>query len=261
MSRLLDRLDRITRGTPAPMGFGATARAEKLPSMAMLGLLAQGNEAGASLLASVGADAALIQGVDGAKEMGALNNLLGDIPWGVSLPHLDEEKARACLEGGCDFFAFSPEHVDVAALSEETPAYLLSVPHDLEERALRAIEELPVDGVVLTLEQVSQPLNLRTLMAVSAIRCMISKYLLLQLPNAIGPGELQGLRDIGVDGLLVDVASTSEAELKTLKEGLLALPRPRKARSGKVDALLPRGAYRTTSIFRREDDDDDDDDE
>ena len=148
--------------------------------------------------------------------------------------------------------------MEVGALSDEEPAYLLSLPLDSEDRVLRAIEDLPVDGVVLSIDSLGGPLDLSQLMALSAVRCMFNKYLLVELPGVVGAGELRGLRDIGVDAVILDVGSVGEEALAGLQAELLNLPRQRKPRSSKSDAMLPRNTFRTPGARRQEDDEDDD---
>ena len=261
MSKFLDRLDKITRGVPAPMGFGTSGRAEKLPTMALIGLLSRSHNKGASLLAKINADGALIQGAETEAQLQQLGELLGDIPWGVSVQNLSEDGASRYLEQGCNFLAFTADQATLAALSGEDTAYLLYISPDLEERSLRAIEELPVDAVILTMDSLEPPLNLQHLMDVGAIRCMFNKYLLVHLPQPVGPGELRGLRDIGVDGVIIDVASASAEGLREMKKHLLNLPKPRKPRLSKTDAVLPHTAYQAPSSPQEEEDDDYDDDE
>ena len=261
MSKFLDRLELINRGSPAPMGFGKAARVEKTPCMALLGLLSQRHVELAPLLAQVGADGVLIEGVNGDKRLKQIGKLLGELPWGVSAQELSEESARRYRDQGCDFFAFSPDKATLAALAEDGPAYLLCIPSDLDDRSLRAIEGLPVDAVVLALDQDQSPLNLQHLIAIGSIRSMFDKYLLLRISCPIEGGELKALRDVGVDGLVVDASAASEEVLRELRENLMDLPRQRKPSSPKADAMLPRSAYRSPSPSSLEEEDDDYEDE
>ena len=45
MSKLLDLMERIRSGSPAPMGFGA-ARAGSVPGMVLVGLVSENHAAG-----------------------------------------------------------------------------------------------------------------------------------------------------------------------------------------------------------------------
>ena len=192
--------------------------------------------------------------------MSSFVSQVGDLPWGMEVEGLDEASASGYVDKGADFFRFGASGVEIGALSEEGPAYMLSLPLDLEERTLRGVEDLPVDGVVLSVDSSSLPLDLSQLMSLSAVRCMFNKYLLVELPSVVGAGELRGLRDIGVDAVILDVSALSAEAFSQLQEDLLNLPRQRKPRASKSDAMLPRNAFRVPATRRQDDDDDDEDD-
>ena len=259
MSRFLDRLERINRGTPTAMGFGAAARTEKVPSMALIGALSDPGRAvqGASVLASIGADAALIEGMDIEDILGDLAQPLGTVPWGIRVQELKDEEASRYREKGCDFLGFGPEKALLGALEDDDTAYLLCIQPDMEERSLRAIENLPVDAVLLLLKSVEPPLTIQHLITIGSVRSEFSKYLLLEVSGILTAGELEGLRDIGVDGLVVDATSLSAEELEGLKDTLLALPKRQRNRSRKLDAILPRTVYALPGVPSHEEEEED----
>jgi hypothetical protein len=243
MSKLLDRLERINRGAPAAMGFGAAARAEKVPPMALVGMLSSRDSSaqGASVLAKIGADAALISGGGEGEVPGQVAQALDSVPWGLRVQGLKGEEASHYREQGCDFLAFEPEGALLGAIEKnENTAYLLCIQPDMETRSLRAIEHLPVDAVLLSLDSVEPPLTLQHLITVGAVRSAFSKYLLLQVPGVLTRGELEALRDMGVNGLVVDANALSAEELEGMKESLLNLPRPQGSKSRRASAILPR---------------------
>ena len=63
MSSFLDRLEKIKVGVQAPLGFGAP-RAQKMPGMALVGLVSQDYAKGIEVLADLKPDAVLVSGVD-----------------------------------------------------------------------------------------------------------------------------------------------------------------------------------------------------
>ena len=258
MSKFLDRLDRLARGPATPMGFGASHRVEKLPAMGLLASVTQGQATDGSLSSS-GVDGLLIKGDIGENELNSLLAQAGDLPWGMEVNGLNEGAASGYVQKGADFFRFAAGGVEVGALSDEEPAYLLSLPLDSEERTLRGVEDLPVDGVVLSVDSDRLPLDLSQLMALSAVRCMFNKYLLVELPGVVGAGELRGLRDIGVDAVILDLAAVNAGDLAGFRENLLSLPRQRKPRVSKSDAMLPRNAFQLPA--RRQDEEEEEDDE
>lgn len=257
MSKFLDRLDRISRGSSSPMGFGSASRAEKTPSMALVGLLSHSYLDSASLLAEVGVDGVLIEGLDKGTQFRQVTNILGALPWGIGGKHLNEEIAKSHREQGCDFFSFSVDNITSATLSEEDSAYLLEIAPDFDDRSLRAIECLPLDAVVLNVNPGWSSLALRDLIAIGSIRSMLDKYLLLQGPVSVTAGELIVLKEIGVDGLVVDVSECPKKTLQQLKENLMSMPKPRKSTSSKGESSLSSSAYRLSQAPSFDDEDDD----
>jgi hypothetical protein len=258
MSVLLDRLDRISRGTPTAMGFGAVSRPDKVPSMAMIGLISDRGKPAeqASTLAKIGVDGVLVEGVEKKTALASLSKALDKVPWGLRLTGIDEEAAGRYREQGCDFLAFGAEGSTLSALEDEDAGYLLCIQSDWDERRLRAIEHLPVDGVVLALQSADPPLTIEHLIAIGSVRGEFSKYLLLEVPGLPTSGELEGLREIGVDGLVVDAALHSAEDLQGLRDRLMALPK-RQRGTKKASAVLPSGAYGAQGTAPDDDDEDD----
>ena len=246
MSKFLDRLDRINRGTPTSLGFGLGTRPEKVPSMALLGTLTDPKKSakGASTLAKIGADGALIDGTDMEGKLEELAQTLDKVPWGIRVHDLSGEQAVKYREKGCDFLAFQPEAAPLGALGDEDTGYLLCIQPDMDEQSLRAIEDLPIDAVLLPLKSVEPPLTLQHLITIGVVRSAFTKYLLVEITGALTAEELDGLKDIGVDGLVVDPNTLSVEELEGLRERLLALPkRHRNKPRYSPGAMLPRMAY------------------
>ena len=260
MSRLLDRLERVNRGATNSMGFGNVARAEKVPPMVLLGTLSDPGKSaqGASILAQIGADGALIEGMSVEEIKEKLIKPLDKVPWGIGVQELVGEQTSHYREQGCDFVAFGPERTLLGALEDEDPAYILYIQPDMDERTLRAIEDLPVDAVLMSMKSVEPPLTLQHLITIASVRNEFSKYLLLEVTGVLTPRELEGLRDIGVDGLVVDATAHSAEELEGLRDSLLALSRRQRDKSrGSLNAVLPRSAYALPGTHSHEEDDDD----
>ena len=127
MSKLLDFMERISDGSPAPLGFGA-ARAVSLPGMALVGLVTNDHQQGITAAAEAGLDAAILYGVDGADDLKSLGESLSGIPWGAYVAALSEDAAQACRDGGADLVAFTLDGTAAAAITgEDDLARILSV--------------------------------------------------------------------------------------------------------------------------------------
>ena len=245
MSKFLDRLERVNRGATTPLGFGAGARPERIPPMALLGTLSGPRKSlqGASTLARIGADGALVTGMDIDAVPKTLAQTLDKIPWGIRVEELNGHQVTQCREKGCDFLAFEPEKALLGALEDEDTGYILYIQPDMEERYLRAIDDLPLDAVLLSMRSLEPPLTLEHLITIGSVRSNLSKYLLLEIPGVLTTAELEGLRDIGIDGLVVDATATSAEELEGLHERLMALPRRPRGRAQKPSAIIPHTGY------------------
>ena len=241
------------------MGFGIAAKGEELPSMALVGLLSGKRKSvkGASLLAKAGADGAVIEGVDSAEALKEIAKRLDTVPWGIRVSELSGEQVEHYREDGSDFLAFGPERALLGALEEEDVGYLLCIPPDMDDRSLRTIENLPVDAVLLSLKELEPPLTVQHLIAIGSVREMFGKYLLLEVPGDPAFRELEALRDIGVDGLVVDVDSFTADALGALKARLVALRKRQRSKAKKSVANLPSIAYTPLAEPSQEEWDDD----
>jgi hypothetical protein len=170
---------------------------------------------------------------------------------------LEGKHATTCKEKGCDFLAFEPDKAALTALEDEDTGYVLCIEPDMDEKFLRAIEDLPIDVVLLSAKSMEPPLTVQDLITIGSVRGAFSKYLLLEMPVGLSTGEMEGLRNIGVDGLVVDASSSSAKALEELKDGLLALPKKARNKSPKPGAVLPRTyGFQSASPAEEEEDDD-----
>jgi hypothetical protein len=208
--------------------------------MALIGILSGNSTDDAKCLANLDADGALIAGTNSAEDLASLTKALGSTPWGVKVDDLNGETADGLIQQGCDFFLVDADSVTVEAARDDRAAFILSLPEGASDGFLRALEDLPITAAFTSLAD-NGPLTLRRLIDVGSLRTMFDKYLLVQVDPGLSARELEALRDMGVDAVVVDVATASEDSLKAMKENLLKLPRQRKPRSEKTSAVLPSG--------------------
>lgn len=264
MSKFIDRLHEISQGTPVRLGFGATRR-QRTPGMALIAQVSQDHAKGVSVVATLSPDAALISGIDGAQSVKEQSASLSGIPWGARVTSLSESEALAHHENGSDLLAFGLSNTSAVAVSSDEVARILCIDTgvDVDEEDLRTLGALPVDALLLNLTDHSGPWMLQDLARVGAVSRRVSKFILLEITEAPSAKELESLRDIGVNGLLLDVARVSADELAALKSALLDMPRPHANRRERSVALLPGSVFASPSQERHEepDHDDDDDDE
>ena len=260
MSKFLDFLSRIREGGSAPLGFGAV-RAEKLPGMALVGLVSRDHAKGAGVALEVGADAVIIAGADGSDGLKKLAGSLTARPWGARVSALGEGEAQIYEDGGSDLLVFNLEGTAASALASQEIARILCVDPGIEEHRLRAVASLPVDAFLLPMTGTSASWTLQDLATVGAISRRVDKYTLVEVSQPPGKKDLEALRDIGVNGLVLDVGSVSVEKLKELRAALLEMPRPRSGRRERSRAILPGSVYAVAAAAPgREDEEEEEDD-
>ena len=208
MNKLLDLLDRIREGAPAPLGFGVT-RPEKLPGMALIGLVSQNYAKGMALVVKQGLDAAMVAGADGPEGVKQVVEGLEGKPWGARVTSLSQEEAQAYQDNGSDLPVFPLEGTAASALANEEIAHILCIEPNMEDRELRAVSSLPVDCYLLPLSQTGDSLTLSDLAAVGSVSRRSDKFILLEVSRQPNAKDLEALRDIGVHGLVMDVEGMS----------------------------------------------------
>ena len=141
-------------------------------------------------------------------------------------------------------------------------AHVLRISSDLEESQIRGLEDLPVDAILLQKPSLEGPLSLSHLLAISNIRSAVSRYLLLEWSEALTSRELEHLRDLGVDGLVVDMEQAEAQVIATLRERIDQLP-PRKPKGEQRSvAMLPHSvATEQRSPHRHEEEEEEEEEE
>jgi hypothetical protein len=257
MSKFADKLKHISQAAPQPMGFGRRQEAEARPEMLLVAKLAGG---GASKLAGLvaGADAGLVD----ISESGGDDKMLRkcvravpDIPWGGWLKGERRPGGGELECPDCDFVVLPAAQTPVGILENATEVgRILEVSASLNAGILRTINDLPVDGVLITFEDEGSPaLTWQRLMTLQHFADLLAKPLLTEVPPEVSAGELKMLWEAGVDGVIVEVGTGRPgSQLKRLREAISELPSPSSGRRGKVKALLPKTGQETTVAAEEE---------
>lgn len=262
MSRFIDKLNRLFRAEPQPMGFRAAKTDLPRTKIQLVASLAQENaESLAGYLG--GADAVLLRiskPGQGTKALQKLSQAATDIPCGLWLEGgLGRTKRMA--KAGCDFIVFPAAATPLAAFENDETGRILEVEASLSEGLLRAANELPVDAVLVTgEEQGSFLLTWQHLLLFRRFADLLSKPLLVTVPAEVTADELQALWDAGVSGVLTKVeAGQSQDRIKKLRQVIdkLAFPSPHKRE--KAEAILPRIGLETGVTLAEEEEEEEDD--
>ena len=158
---------------------------------------------------------------------------------GLTVNQTGSTEVPGLLSRGYDFAVFESQEISVSALEDESLGRILTIDSTLTKESARALSALPLDAVLLQ-TKVASPLKINDLIRLASIRGEIAKLFLLTVSLQITGWEIECLREIGVDGLVVHVdSSVSEEDITKLADQIKSLPR-RKNRGDKPTATLPQ---------------------
>ena len=200
------------------------------------------------------ADALLITlDSEDSKELSDNADSLEGLIWGVSAPGIDRERLVILKEAGCDFIVFDSS-ADAAVLNDEDLGKIMRVGKDLSEGAAAAIHDLPIDGALLTVDNLELPLSVQDLIDIESVRGMLGKPFMVDVPTDLSTPELEVIRDTGTAALAVDILSKAVRELAERVDSL----KPKRQRSGRRDELTPSVPLGPSVDFLQEGDDEED---
>ncbi|MDP6100850.1 MAG: hypothetical protein QGH66_05455 [Dehalococcoidia bacterium] len=208
MSRLTEKLKRLSKGTTTPLGFQPNTTPQETPLL-LIPILGPGNAA------PDGAGAVLVESTGKPQEQ--LTPPTGDAPWGVSIDTLGVQKASRLKESGCDFVVLTSLESPAEAL-DSGMGKLLKVNADLADSHIRALGSL-VDAAALDLQ--SGALSIRCLMDCHRLSGLLGRPLLAWVSPKLSGEEVGRLAEAGVRGI---ISRASEARLQQWHKALLSRP-------------------------------------
>ena len=248
MSKFVDKLKQILMGGQ-PMGFRATAAKASQPRML---LVAAVNPGAAKRLAGLvaGADAGLLSMAKltaGVKAIEQLTEATPDIPWGGWLKEAGKEGMEAAA--GADFIVFPAEKTALVMPGDDKPGKILEVEPWLEPGLLKAVDNLPVDAVLVAVED-SPFLTWHHLMLFQRCVNILNMPLLVLVPPEVTATELGALWEVGVGGVVVRVEA--EGVAVGIRQMLDKLPVPPAGKRDKNKPLLPRMGGESETLAEEE---------
>jgi len=253
MSKLIEKLNQVAKAGPQSIGFRSTQPASAKPKILLIASLVQTDSAGSLTDYTAGADAVLITKLGpGAKTTEKITRSFPDIPWGLQLGDISAKDIEPMLAAGCDFIVF-PTDIAPAIPGEGKMGKILQIEPSLSEGLLRAVNELPVDAVLLADQPGEKPfLTWHHLMLFRRFADLSSKPMLASLPPNVSQSELGVLWETGVVGVVVKVGMGQPAgRLKELRQTIDRLTFP--PRQGqKIEALLPHIGEETSPVSEAE---------
>ncbi len=238
MSKLLDKLNQVSRGSPPPLGFRAVVVAPKSPRMVLIAVLSAG-DAPAIAAAKENADAVLLSVAESTKFFEKLKKIaasLGELSWGVSLGEASEEQLSRLKGAGCDFLVCDAEKAPLMLLRKGEMGRIVKVEPSLPDGLIRATTQLPIDVVLIGGEP---SLSVQRLMVCQHLSNLVHKPLVALAPLDMSSEDLRELWETGLAGVVVKVAGEAREGLSGLRQAIESLPLARRRRGEKAEALLP----------------------
>jgi len=240
MSRLVEQLTRSSQTGAPPIGF-RTARAAA-PKMLVVAVLDDSTSATPERLA--GADAGLLRVASlesAAGELEKAASLAPDIPWGVWLRGEAAGHLAQALELRCDYVVFPAASPALAVAENGTTGMVVQMEPSVPEGQLRALNDLPVDAVLTTGEEMHGALTWHDLMLWRRVSGLLTIPLIACIPAGVGDGQLQLLWETGIRGVVVAAGPEVPAgEMQRLRHAAASItPRPPRRRQ-RHEVFLPR---------------------
>jgi len=187
---------------------------------------------------AVNADAGLILS-EGASDkiVGQMAKTLGDVPLGVFVKDMSEQKIKELASLGCDFVVFNIK-VTAAVLQKEKIGRFLMIEPSLDQGFVRSINSLEVDGVFIHYRDGNSFVAIEHLLVYRRFVEILEKPVIMILPSLVTKAELANLWQAGINGVVSPLTQSLEALIE-LKKMIGDLPRGTRGRHAKIGVRLP----------------------
>ena len=244
MSKFIDRLSKLSRATPQPMGFGIRQPVSSRPKLQLVASVAQGEAEGIAGYLT-GADAAVLrisELASGARALQKISQAVPDIIWGGWLLTGSLKEVGLVSNLGGDFLVFPAHDTPLAMVKGDDIGQILEVETGINEGLLRAVNELPVEAVLIAGEEKEGSfLTWEHLMLFRRFTELFTKSLLVSVPSGVTGSELQALWSAGIIGVVVDVnIAQPQGKMTELRQIIDKLEFPSAQVSRKTEAILPQ---------------------
>jgi len=238
MSKFVDKLQSLSKSSTTPIGFHPSASESKNPAMLLIAGLSGTKVKEAKTVADVDADAGLILSESpSARIVKQMAEAVGDVPLGVFVKGMSEEKINELASLGCDFVVFDIR-IPAAVLHKDKVGKFLMIEPSLDQGFARAINSLEVDGVFISSRSEDSFVAVEHLLVCQRFVELLEKPVIMSLPSSVTKAELTSLWQAGVDGVVVPPAQSAET-LAELKKMIGDLPRGARGRRDKAGVKLP----------------------
>ena len=238
MSKFVDKLQSLSKSSTTPIGFHPAVSELKSPAMLLIAGLSGTQVKEAKIVVDVNADAGLIlsEGTS-AKVVKQMFEAMGNVPLGVFVKGMSEEKINELTSVGCDFVVFDIK-IPAEVLHREEVGKFLMIEPSLDQGLVRAINSLEVDGVFISSRGGDSFVAVEHLLICRRFVELLEKPVMMTLPSLVTKTGLTNLWQAGVDGVVAPSTQSVEA-LAELKKMIGDLPRGARGRRTKAGVVLP----------------------
>ncbi len=246
MSKLIDKLNRISRAMSQPIGFTTSRSLSEKPRMLLIASSSFPPNVPVNSLAGYcnSADAWLMHITNSNLEASTAQEItqsLPEIPWGVWLGNIGKTEIAAAYKTGSDFVVFPATSKVTAIPQDDKLGKVLQVESSLSDSSLKAAGELHVDAVLLTDGNGAEfSFTWHYLMLLQRFASLLTKPLLVSVPLNVTADELQILWNTGTGGVVFEVSDSRHIKrLEKVRHHIDNLTPPHPRKPGKAEARLP----------------------
>ena len=225
---------------PQTMGFRAAQTALPKSRILLIASLAETDVHGLADYVA-GADAGLLsisKLTSGAKAIQEACRVMPEIPWGGWLGNLGREEIKPVEESGCDFVVFPAVGTSLATFQNNGVGKILQVEASLNEGLLMAVDELPIDAILIVPEQGEHFLTWHHLMIFQHFADVLTKPLLALVPLKVTAAELKAVWEVGLSGVVLEVGQ-AKGRIGELRQSVDRLTFPPQRKRDRGGVLLP----------------------
>lgn len=234
MAQIIDRLHGLSRPDQTPIGFGTKSSSPRTPAMLLIGR-AKAEEVKQISNKTYGIIDCLL--LDGQPNKSAANSL-HDTLWGTQLTTASIKTLNELQNIGCDFIFFDTDKIPAIIVRDDGMARGFSIQSPLDDDLARALDDLPVDFLVLDYQVKTSKLTFAKLIELQSTVSKVGKHIFVKVDECPNSDELSLLRDLPVDAIVLDVDSTNDLLVSDARNVINTLE-PRKPRGHRETPLIP----------------------
>ncbi|MFC1979059.1 hypothetical protein ACFLVP_03630 [Chloroflexota bacterium] len=241
MSKLTEKLNKLTQDDSKPFGFTASVSKSILPRMLTIARIKFDIEA--NTIPEIDTDAVLLSVDVTSKAIDFIKKINKEkLPaiWGIEAASISRKEADQLIKIGCDYIVLKLTSPSPVLASDEKLAKIIKINPSINDTMIRAINLLPVDTVFIEDDSEAPDIMIERLMIYSSIAAMVEQPLLLSVSLKLAKDTFEAIRDIGVTGLILDWSSpASNKKIAEIKDVIQSLPEKKRNSRKRGHASLP----------------------